>query len=86
MASVPMRVLTSDGVRDLDIPDPEDRSLIGEHWNAIQQFLGTGKTDQLARFGGLTVAGVELESDPDTIEDREAEGDLDIDRIYSSRK
>jgi len=86
MAGVLMRVLTSDGVRDLEVRDTQDRSLVGDHWNAIQHFLGTGKTDQLARFGGLTVAGVELESDPDVIEDREAEGDLDIDHVYPGRK
>ena len=81
-----MRVLTTDGVRDIRIPDAGDRSLAGEHWNAVQRFLATGDSDQLARFRGLPVAGVELETDPDVIEDREVEGDLDIDHIYPGRK
>jgi hypothetical protein len=86
MADALMRVLTSDGLRDLDIQDPQDRSVIGTHWNAVGRFLNTGEADQLAPFRALRVAGVELETDPDVIEDREAEGDLNIEHIYPNRR
>jgi hypothetical protein len=81
----PMRVLTTEGVMDLDLRDPDDRSIAGSHWNVVTHFLGSPDTADLGRFKGLTVAGFELETDPDVIEIREGEGDLDIETIYPGR-
>jgi hypothetical protein len=80
-----MRVLTTEGVVDLDLSDPTDRSAAGSHWNAVTRFLGTGEIDDLVDFRGQTVGGFELETDPDIIEIREGDGDLDIERIYPGR-
>jgi hypothetical protein len=79
-----MRVLTTEGVMDLDLGDPDERSRAGSHWNAVTRCLGTGEPHSLVDFRGRMVAGFELETDPNVIEIREAEGDLEID-IYPGR-
>lgn len=85
MARILQRAVTQDGVLDLDIDDPAEQSLAGSHLNAVQKYLGTGSVGSLAQFAGRTVVGHVLETDPDRIEDLEAEGQLDFDEIYSIR-
>ncbi len=91
-----MRVVSTDGVVDVDVADEGERSLVGSHYAAVRGYLDTGRTDRLADFEGRIVVGVdpqtgevdpyELEVDPDALDDREAEGDLDIDHIYPNRR
>lgn len=94
-----MRVITTGGVVDLEIPDPVDRSEVGAHSRAIAIFLGDPREfRRVDEFGGFHVRGFDpqtgkfgvygLETDPDVIEDRESEGDLDIDidHIYPNRR
>jgi hypothetical protein len=96
-----IRVLTTEGVLDLEVVDQDERSLAASHWNAVKRYLGTGKTDRLDEFKGQTVAGFrpetdrepetdpdvfELATDPDVIDERESDGELDIERIYTTRR
>jgi hypothetical protein len=46
----PLRVLTSDGVRDLGTRDSRAATLIAEHWNAAHRYLETGDTSVRRRF------------------------------------
>lgn len=79
-----MRILTRVGVRDVDLPEFSDRSIVGGHWNAVQNFLYTGETDELERYRGVQVAGRPLLTDPDKIERLARIGDLDFEEIYES--
>jgi hypothetical protein len=81
-----IRALTTEGLQDLEVADPDERSLAGSHWNEVKRYLGTGETGRLDEFEGRTVAGFELETDPDVIDEREADGELDIERIYAHRR
>ena len=86
MSNDVIRVLTTDGVRDLEVVNPDERSQAGSHWNEVKRYLGSGKTRRLDRFEGQTVAGFELETDPDVIDERESDGELDIEKIYAHRR
>ncbi|QEC48539.1 hypothetical protein FSW04_13835 [Baekduia soli] len=76
-----VRVVTTEGVMDLELPDAEQRSVAGSHWNAVTAYL-RGDTNALAPYARQQVAGFELETDPDLIDIREAEGELDVETIY----
>jgi hypothetical protein len=69
---------------DVDVPTPEAASLIGSHFNAVGRYLATGDPRFLTPFRGRRVAGVELLTDPDRIEQLAARRELDIDDIYPS--
>jgi hypothetical protein len=77
-----MRILTTQGVEDLDLRTPQARSAVGSHWNAVQSFLRTGSTDELERFEGIRIRGRRLLTDPDEIERLAPIGELDVDDIY----
>jgi hypothetical protein len=79
-----MRILTRVGVRDVDLPQFSDRSIVGGHWNAVQTFLYTGETDELDRYRGVQVANRPLLTDPDKIERLARIGELDLEDIYAS--
>jgi hypothetical protein len=81
-----MRVLTRDGIEDLHVSDPSERSIIGSHWNAIQHFLNTGEDDRLLDLEGERVLGRPLEIDPDRIEYWARYGELDFEDIYPSTR
>jgi hypothetical protein len=81
-----MRVLTNDGVEDFNVPNSDERSLVGSHWNAIQYFLSTGDEDRLFEFENQTVGGRNLETDPDRIEYWARYGELDFEDIYESTR
>lgn len=77
-----MSALSTDGLRDVDTRGSRTRSLIGSHWNAVNRFGATGDVAVLRRFEGKRVAGVELTTDPDQIEEYLRRGEMDIDDIY----
>jgi hypothetical protein len=60
-----------------------NRSLVARHRAAINHFAATGDASRLRHFEGLMVAGVELETDPDLIQEWGDLGLLDIDELYS---
>jgi hypothetical protein len=77
-----MRVLTTSGVKDLELESPRSRSIVGSHWNAIQVFLVTGDTDPLTPYVTVLINDYLLLTDPDEIERLAGIGDLDFDDIY----
>jgi hypothetical protein len=77
-----MRILTAEGVEDLELETFRARSIVGQHWNAIQHFLATGETDSLDLFQDLRIRGRRLLIDPDEIEQLARIGELDVDEIY----
>jgi hypothetical protein len=81
-----MRVLTQGGVEDVEVDAPNERSLLGSYWNAVQNFLNTGDESHLEDFEGERVAGRILETDPDRIEYWARYGELDFEDIYESTR
>jgi hypothetical protein len=77
-----MRILTTGGVTDVELAASRTRSVVGNHWDAIQAFLYTGETEQLEPYRRLRVAGHQLLTDPDEIERLARLGELDVDGIY----
>jgi hypothetical protein len=63
---------------------PAEASLAGSYWAAgIAGFLGSGDVERLRWFDGETVGGLALVTDPDLIEDFDAEhGVVDFAEIY----
>jgi hypothetical protein len=60
-----------------------NRSLVARHRAAINYIAGGGDPSKLRQFEGLTVAGVELETDPDLIQEWGDLGLLDVDDLYA---
>jgi hypothetical protein len=79
-----IRILSTHGIRDADVPAASDRSTIGSHWNAVQTFLYTGETEELERYRGDRVAGLRLMTNSDEIERLARIGELDLEDIYES--
>lgn len=77
-----MNVLSTDGHVTVVVRGSRSASLIAEHANAIQRYLGTGDTSVLSPFEGKRVAGLILQTDPDTIEAFAISGELDFEDIY----
>jgi len=61
------------------------RSTVAEHANAVRIYLATGDTTGLERFKGARVAGVELETDPDALDEMGRSGELDWLSLYEGR-
>jgi len=61
------------------------RSLVAEHANEVRAYLATGDTSGLERFRGVRVAGVELEADPDKLDEMGRSGELDWLSLYEGR-
>jgi hypothetical protein len=70
-------------VRALDVT-PAERSLLAHHQNAIRSVLENRDPWAALEFEGTTVAGMELVSHPDDIEELADRSDLDIDDFYMS--
>ena len=52
MPKVPqMLLITPSGVIAARIDNPDERSIVGQHANAVAQFLATGDTKPLKPFG-----------------------------------
>ena len=67
MARLLMRVLTRDGVLDVEVSHPYERSVVGSYWNDVRFFL-EAEPYNLTQYRGFTVAGHALETDPDWLE------------------
>ena len=57
-------------------------STVGEYWNAVNNYLVTGDELPLRRFSGMSVGGVELETDPDFIEELARRGEVSFEDLY----
>ena len=79
-----MRVLTIDGLVEVDLPDEEDRSIVGGFWNAVGVYLRTGRTTALDDFESVEIAGgLLLETDPDALDEFWFGGELDFLEVYT---
>jgi hypothetical protein len=79
-----MKINTTEGVVEGMVRGSRARSLIGQHHNAVAQYLDTGDTTVLAPFEGKRVAGVTLETRPDELEQQWMRGELDFLEIYAT--
>ena len=77
-----MRILTRDGVENVELQTARGRSAVGSYWNAVQIFLATGDTEPLDSWDGILIRGRRLLTDPDEIERQARIGEIDIDDIY----
>jgi hypothetical protein len=84
MAGLNMRLITAEGVVARPIEDEHERSLVGQHANAVARFLATGEIEPLTRFDDVVIVGHKLLTDPDELEAWAAQGDLEFDQIYDS--
>ncbi|MBM3957534.1 MAG: hypothetical protein FJ313_05730, partial [Gemmatimonadetes bacterium] len=62
--------------------EPPERSVAASHVNHVTAALGSGDFDRLRDYEGVTLGGLPLATDPDTIEDLDDRGDLDFDQFY----
>jgi hypothetical protein len=77
-----MAVFGEDGVEHVNVRGARARSLVGEHWSAVEHFLRTGDESRLIPLRGKTVEGIRLETDPAAIEEWDHFGELQIEDIY----
>ena len=82
MSTYRMRLITTDGVKAVEIADEHERSTVGSHANAVAQFLATGDTNLLKPFDGIVIADRELLTDPDELEVWAAHGELQFEDVY----
>ena len=81
-----MRVVSTEGVVDVDVRGSRQARRLAQHMNAVKQFLATGDAEALERFEGVRVAGVQLETDPERIEELGRLHELSFEDIYSSAR
>ena len=77
-----MRILTKDGVEDVELETLRARSTVGSYWSAVQRYLYTGNTDRIEGFKGVRIRRKRLLTDPDLIDRYARIGELDIEDIY----
>jgi hypothetical protein len=66
----------------IDVRGSKVASLIGRYHSAVQHYLNTGDEQRLRRLTGVSVGGVELETDLDVINDLARRGSFDFESIY----
>lgn len=73
-----MNVITVNGVEEgVTLRSSRQASLVGEHANAVKHFLATGDDEPLRKFKGVKVAGRELETRPEMLEELGRTGELE---------
>jgi hypothetical protein len=86
-----LRVLVTpgkDGMIELATRDSRQASIVGAHWNAVQQFLRTGDSSGLASFHNVRIdtidgASVPLLTDPAALTRLANAGVFSFESIYS---
>jgi hypothetical protein len=79
-----MLVATTDGIQELEVRGSGRASVVSEHWTAIRVFLASGDEAPLQKLEGEKVAGKQLETDPERIEELQRVGQLEFESIYQS--
>lgn len=64
-----MWATTTEGQLWLDVRSSRQASLIGQHRNAVKNFLRSGDETPLRRFAGVKIGGKELEVRPEVLEE-----------------
>lgn len=78
----PMFVYSAGQRVDIDVRGSRVASTVGAYHNAIKVYLETGDDTELRQFAGMRVGGVELEADPEVIEELGRRGAFDFASIY----
>lgn len=84
-----VRLVTVDGVIDLQVPDENERQLASDHFLAVRAYLANDNdntVEQLDRFRDAQIAGYQLEVDPDAIDALDDSGELDLTELYPNRR
>lgn len=80
----PIRVISTDGTTESFVRGSRVASTVGRHANAVKRFLDTGETQQLREFEGKRVAGHELETREEVLEEMARRRDLDWVSLYTT--
>lgn len=78
----PMYVYSAGQVAPVDVRGSRVASTIGSYHSAVQHYLNHGDASRLQAFTGTRVAGVELETDLEVIDELARRGEFDFDSIY----
>jgi hypothetical protein len=80
------RVFTTEGLFDLNITSTRDASIVGQHWNAVKEYVNTGESLNLQLLEGVIIrVGKKeyvLNIRLDEIEELYDIGELSFDDIY----
>jgi hypothetical protein len=77
-----VHVIGPDGERWIDTRGSRVASTVGEYWNAVRHYLTTGDEAPLEPFRGVRVGGVELQTDPDAIDELARRGEVSFEDLY----
>jgi hypothetical protein len=78
-----MVIISTEGKVERPVCGSKARRLVAEHANAVRAFLhGDSDGDELKRFAGRRVGGVELETDPDRLEQLAYTGEVEFLDLY----
>ena len=72
-----MNVITTEGVQEVSVRSSRQASVVGEHANAVKKFLLSGDDEPLHKFRGVKVAGRELETRPEILEELQRTSELE---------
>jgi hypothetical protein len=78
----PMYVYSAGQVVPVDVRGSLRASTVGRYHAAVQQYLNTGDDSRLRRLAGVTVGGVELETDLDVLDELARRGAFNFESIY----
>ena len=80
----PMFVYSGGRRHLIDVRGSRVASQVGLYHSAVGHYLSTGDSSRLARFGGVRVAGVELETNPEVIDQLARRGVFEFETIYQA--
>lgn len=78
----PMYGYTAGQTMAIDVRGSRAASDLGAYHAAIGAYLRTGDSSALERFAGKKIGGVELETNPDVIDELARRGEFDFETIY----
>lgn len=84
-----VRLVTVDGVLDIELAERDDRALAGAHFQAVLTYLADGSDKnikQLGTFRDIQIADRRLEIDPEVIDNLDDSGELDLGELYPNRR
>jgi hypothetical protein len=64
-----MWAMTTEGLQSVNANSSRQASLIGQHRNAVKNFLRSGDETPLRKFAGVKVGGKQLETRPEVLEE-----------------
>lgn len=78
----PMFVYSDGQRRNIDVRGSRVASTIGRYHAAVGHYLATGDSSRIERFAGMRVAGVELETELEVLEQLARRGVFEFESIY----